>query len=207
MAMAFVVAGLAWAEHMGWGPYRFPFVQAGIIVSAALGGVGPGVLAIVLGNFAWFMFMPPAGKFYLANSIDWVNLVAFTGVDVLIVWAFATPRHRWSVARIPVASHGVTRPQDGSAASTSERRHFLLQSPGILVGLLVVVVALAGFGCWGMFSTAGAAHFDDESMLIPLACLGLAPAILIFGIGLLPVVSLHGSAPRRAASAGLSDRS
>lgn len=203
VAMGIVVAGRAWAAHMGWGPYRFPFVQVGVILSAALGGLGPGMLAVVLGTFAWFLFLPPVGTFRVAQPIDLLNLIAVAGVNVLIAWAFATARQRWATARM---SRGGTSPRPAQAANPSSvggasnegRPHLHLHSPSALIALLLVVAALAAFGCWGTFTRAGAAHFDDESMTIPLTCLGMAPALLIFGIGFLPVLSFHNPVtPRR----------
>jgi hypothetical protein len=201
--MGLAVAGRAWADHMGWGPYRFPFVQAGIILSAALGGVGPGMLAVVLGTFGWFMFLPPVGKFYIEQPIDLMNLIAVTGVNVSIVWAFATVRQRWAAGRGSSREawdrQANTSPPSLGGASPAARPHLLLQSRRALVALLLVVAALAAFGCWGMFSAAGAARFDDETTLIPLTCLGLAPALLIFGLGFLPVFSFHTPATTRRA--------
>jgi hypothetical protein len=188
LAMGFAIAGRAWAEHMGWGPYRFPFVQAGVIVAAAFGGVGPGMLAVVLGTFGWFLFLPPVGTFRIEQPIDFFNLIASAGVNVLIVWAFATARKRWRASSSGQAAGA------GATATGRPRPQILLQSPAALAGLLAVVAAMAAFGCWGMFIPAGAARFDDETALIPLTCLGAAPALLIMGLGFLPVFSFH--APR-----------
>ncbi|HEY2589084.1 MAG TPA: DUF4118 domain-containing protein [Tepidisphaeraceae bacterium] len=195
LAMTLAVAGRAWAQRMGWGPYRFPFVQCGIILSAALGGIGPGMLAVVLGALAWCIFLPPAGRFWIAQPIDLLNLLTFSGVNILIVWAFATVRQRWA------SGQSAPHPHDAVAAPNYGRPHLRLQSPGALVVLLLVVTALAAFGCWGTFTVAGAAHFDDESTTIPLTCLGLAPALLIFGIGFLPVLSFRNPVtPHRAST-------
>lgn len=193
--MALALGGRVWAEYMGWGPYRFPFVQCGIIVAAVFGGVGPGMLAVVLGTFGWFILLPPVGTFRLEHPIDVFNLIAFAGVNALIVWAFATARKRlWAPSSVQAAGAD-------AIATGRPRPQVLLQSPAALAGLLAVVAAMAAFGCWGMFIPAGAARFDDETALIPLACLGAAPALLIVGLGFLPVFSFHAPTPPAHADA------
>lgn len=212
LAMASAIAARAWSEHMGWGPYRFPFLQLAIIVSALFGGLGPGMLAVIAGTLAWSLFLPPAGRIWIAEPVDRINLATFAAVNSLIAWAFSVAGEKWrrsaATSGVNALRHGAAfanrasaMPSDVPLAATVRTR-LSLSSPLALAGLLTVVAALAAFGWWGTFSAAGMARFDDEATLIPLTALGLAPAVLIFGIGFLPVFSFS---PRTRPDASSAD--
>ncbi|MGD0998863.1 MAG: DUF4118 domain-containing protein, partial [Thermoleophilia bacterium] len=56
-----------------------------VVVVAGGCGTGPALLAAVLSFFAWdFFFIPPYGTFNVANSRDWLMLLVFLGVGVLM---------------------------------------------------------------------------------------------------------------------------
>ena len=56
-----------------------------VVVVAGGVGTGPALLAAVLSFFAWdFFFIPPYGTFYVASSRDWLMLLVFLGVGVLM---------------------------------------------------------------------------------------------------------------------------
>src|SRR6266508_7029623 len=73
-----------------------------VVVAAAVGGLGPGILASLLGFLAFnFFFIPPYGTFVIARAEDVVVLFVFLGVSVLIsiLLARATDRAEAAEAR------------------------------------------------------------------------------------------------------------
>jgi two-component system sensor histidine kinase KdpD len=73
-----------------------------VVVSAGVGGIGPGIVASVLDFLAFnFFFIPPYGTFVIARAEDVVVLFVFLGVSVLIsiLLARATDRAEDAEAR------------------------------------------------------------------------------------------------------------
>jgi len=73
-----------------------------VVVSAGVGGIGPGIVASVLDFLAFnFFFIPPYGTFVIARGEDVVVLFVFLGVSVLvsILLARATDRAEAAEAR------------------------------------------------------------------------------------------------------------
>jgi two-component system sensor histidine kinase KdpD len=73
-----------------------------VVVSAGVGGIGPGIVASVLDFLAFnFFFIPPYGTFVIARAEDVVVLFVFLGVSVLIsiLLARATDRAEAAEAR------------------------------------------------------------------------------------------------------------
>jgi two-component system, OmpR family, sensor histidine kinase KdpD len=56
-----------------------------ILLVASAAGIGPAILAAVLAFFAWnFFFLPPYHTFEIRDPKDWLSLVAFLVVGVLV---------------------------------------------------------------------------------------------------------------------------
>src|SRR5665811_46785 len=56
-----------------------------ILLVASLAGTGPGLLAAVLAFFAWnFFFLPPYHTLEVHDPKDWLSLVAFLVVGVIV---------------------------------------------------------------------------------------------------------------------------
>lgn len=59
-----------------------------VVLTALLGGIGPGVLVAIVGGLAaWWGFMPPAFSFSLTRYGDKVTVVTFGFVSLCLVWA------------------------------------------------------------------------------------------------------------------------
>src|SRR6266545_1535320 len=73
-----------------------------VVVAAAVGGLGPGILASLLGFLAFnFFFIPPYGTFVIVRAEDVVVLFVFLGLSILIsaLLARATERAASAEAR------------------------------------------------------------------------------------------------------------
>jgi two-component system sensor histidine kinase KdpD len=73
-----------------------------VVAAAAIGGLGPGILASLLGFLAFnFFFLPPYGTFVIARAEDVVVLFVFLGLSILIsaLLARATERAEAAEAR------------------------------------------------------------------------------------------------------------
>jgi len=206
--IALAVAGRALVQHYGGSAYRFPIFQLAIIAAALYGSWGPGLLAVLLATIAWAWFITPAGSFRVDQLADLLNILAVAAVNILIVWGF-------SIARREISEYGRSEPGTPkqsrwtriklrSLNKRAEReltpkvkpRRAYRGSRLTLGCLCAVALLLAIFGTWGTFTTAGTTYFDDEAWLVPLFCLAMAPAILIFGVGFLPVYSFERNAPQ-----------
>jgi K+-sensing histidine kinase KdpD len=79
-------AALRWALGQGFGPFPLyiTFYPA-MMLSALLGGVGPGLLATGLAGFlADWMFLPPISSLGVDLLSDAVGLVLFCGIGIFI---------------------------------------------------------------------------------------------------------------------------
>ncbi len=71
-----------------------------ILLVASAAGPGPAVLAAVLAFFAWnFFFLPPFHTLYIRDPKDWLSLVAFLVVGVLVGALAGRMREREARAR------------------------------------------------------------------------------------------------------------
>jgi two-component system, OmpR family, sensor histidine kinase KdpD len=70
-----------------------------VVAAAAVGGLGPGVLASLLGFLAFnFFFLPPYRTFVIARAEDVVVLFVFLGLSILISMLLARARERAEAA-------------------------------------------------------------------------------------------------------------
>jgi hypothetical protein len=204
--------GLRWlSDRYGLGPYRFPAFQCAVIISAIVGGVGPGLLAVLLSTAGWAWFLPPVGSFSLKSAADIMNLVSVMLVNSVIVWAFAIARQHL------LRTQRANRSQSSGNVLVRRSARLILWmdetagQPGrgrtanrtAFGALICVAVVLLTFGVWGTFTPGGAAHFEDEAWLIPLIALAAAPALVIFSVGFLPLDSLGRGQDRRTSGRGV----
>ena len=71
-----------------------------ILLVASAAGPGPAVLAAVLAFFAWnFFFLPPFHTLYIRDPKDWLSLVAFLVVGVIVGALAGRMRDREASAR------------------------------------------------------------------------------------------------------------
>lgn len=62
-----------------------------VMVTALLGGLGPGILATLLAaTCANYFFLPPVGVFTIANGADLIGLLMFIAICVAISWLAST---------------------------------------------------------------------------------------------------------------------
>jgi len=109
-----------------------------VVVSAGVGGIGPGIVASVLDFLAFnFFFIPPYGTFVIARAEDVVVLFVFLGVSVLIsiLLARATDRAEAAEAR------------EGELRMLQElSRVLVVQGPGVETYETLLGQLVDGFG-------------------------------------------------------------
>ncbi len=70
--------------HFAKGQWALLYLLVILLVSS-VAGAGPGVLAAILAFFAWnFFFLPPYHTLYIRDPKDWLSLVAFLIVGVIV---------------------------------------------------------------------------------------------------------------------------
>ncbi len=70
-----------------------------VVVAAAVGGLGPGILASIFGFLTFnFFFLPPYGTFVIARGEDVVMLFVFLGLSILISSLLARATERAGAA-------------------------------------------------------------------------------------------------------------
>jgi len=71
-----------------------------VVLVAAVSGVRPALVAAALSFLAWnFFFLPPYGTFHVADPKDWLSLLVFLAVGVLMGWQTGRLREREAQAR------------------------------------------------------------------------------------------------------------
>lgn len=189
------VGGRVWAQYMGWGPFRFPFFEIAVILSAWFFGAGPGVFAAVLATIGWLIFFPPIGTFELERPVDAVHLISFAAINLAVAWAFSTARRKSSKVSstqspsLPSQSADEPAAVSRAGAGGEKIARLSLDSPFLFAGLLMICMPLMSFGWWGACTPAGMRVFDEDKAIFPLICLCIAPVILGFGIAFLPIFS------------------
>jgi len=119
-----------------------------VVLVASASGTGPAVLAAVLAFFAWnFFFLPPYHTLQVHDSKDWLSLVAFLAVGVIM--GIQTGRMREREARAVAREHEaalLNRLSVGLVSETST--HTMAQT------ILGDVVDLLGAASATLFVTA-----------------------------------------------------
>jgi two-component system sensor histidine kinase KdpD len=95
---ALVAAFLPSRDQLTTLSHGFAFLAL-VVLTVAVGGLWPGVVASVLGFLAFnYFFIPPYGTFRIAEPQNAVVLFAFLGLAVLISWLLAQARSRAEIA-------------------------------------------------------------------------------------------------------------
>jgi two-component system sensor histidine kinase KdpD len=110
-----------------------------VVAAAAIGGLGPGILASFLGFLAFnFFFLPPYHTFVIARAEDVVVLFVFLGLSILISALLARATERAEAAE--------TREQELRTLQTlSGELVALVPGPGSYQAILSRLLGLFGF--------------------------------------------------------------
>jgi two-component system, OmpR family, sensor histidine kinase KdpD len=138
-----------------------------VVAAAATGGLGPGILASLLGSLTFnFFFLPPYGTFVIARAEDVVVLFVFLGLSILISALLARATERAEAAE--------TREQELRTLQTlSAELVALVPGPGSYRAILSRLLGLFGFA-------AGALYVRDPEQdgLREQVTVGAAPGAL-----------------------------
>jgi len=138
-----------------------------VVAAAAIGGLGPGILASFLGFLTFnFFFLPPYHTFVIARAEDVTVLFVFLGLSILISALLARTRERAEAAE--------ARAQELRILQTlSAELVALVPGPGTYQSILSRLLALFGF-------SAGALYVQDPErrQLREQATVGAAPGAL-----------------------------
>jgi two-component system, OmpR family, sensor histidine kinase KdpD len=128
-------------------PKGFGFLVV-VVAAAAIGGLGPGILASFLGFLTFnFFFLPPYGTFIIARAEDVVVLFVFLGLSILISALLARATERAEAAE--------TREQElRTLQMLSAELVALVPGPGSYQAILSRLLGLFGF-------VAGALYVQD----------------------------------------------
>jgi two-component system, OmpR family, sensor histidine kinase KdpD len=128
-------------------PKGFGFLVV-VVAAAAIGGLGPGILASFLGFLTFnFFFLPPYGTFIIARAEDVVVLFVFLGLSILISALLARATERAEAAE--------SREQELRTLQTlSAELVALVPGPGSYETILSRLLGLFGF-------VAGALYVQD----------------------------------------------
>ena len=136
-----------------------------VVVAAAVGGLGPGVLASVLGFLAFnFFFLPPYHTFVIARAEDVVVLFVFLGLSILISALLARARERAEAAE--------TRAQELRTLQTlSAELVALVPGSGAYQPILSQLLGLFGFSAGALY-----VHDPQRGQLQEQVTVGTTPA-------------------------------
>ncbi|HYY78065.1 MAG TPA: ATP-binding protein [Actinomycetes bacterium] len=116
-----------------------------VVAAAAVGGLGPGILASVLGFLLFnFLFLPPYGTFVISRGEDVVVLFVFLGLSVLISALLARATERAEAAE--------AREQELRTLQTlSAELVALVPGPGSYQAILSRLLGLFGFAAGALY--------------------------------------------------------
>jgi two-component system sensor histidine kinase KdpD len=138
-----------------------------VVAAAAIGGLGPGILASLLGSLTFnFFFLPPYGTFVIARPEDVVVLCVFLGLSILISALLARATERAEAAE--------TREQELRTLQTlSAELVALVPGPGSYQAMLSRLLRLFGFAAGALY-----VHDPEQDELREQVTLGTAPGAL-----------------------------
>src|SRR5512132_140885 len=136
-----------------------------VVAAAAVGGLGPGVLASMLGFLAFnFFFLPPYHTFVIARAEDVVVLFVFLGLSILISALLARAHERAEAAE--------TRAQELRILQTlSAELVALVPGSGAYQSILSQLLGLFGFSSGALY-----VHDPERGQLQEQVTLGTTPA-------------------------------
>jgi two-component system, OmpR family, sensor histidine kinase KdpD len=136
-----------------------------VVAAAAVGGLGPGVLASLLGFLAFnFFFLPPYHTFVIARAEDVVVLFVFLGLSILISALLARARERAEAAE--------TRAQELRILQTlSAELVALVPGSGAYQSILSQLLGLFGFSAGALY-----VHDPERGQLQEQVTVGATPA-------------------------------
>src|SRR5262249_25094265 len=125
--LAIVTTGLAALLRFGltffWSPLDPPFVTfyPAVVVSASLGGVGPGVLStVVSAALASYFWIAPRFSFAFDNGADIVALLVFSAMGVLTSFLQGLWRQSQTATLRSEAAHNATVANIGDAVIAAD---------------------------------------------------------------------------------------
>jgi two-component system sensor histidine kinase KdpD len=138
-----------------------------VVAAAATGGLGPGILASLLGSLTFnFFFLPPYGTFVIARAEDVVVLFVFLGLSILISALLARATERAEAAE--------TREQELRTLQTlSAELVALVPGPGSYQAILSRLLGLFGFAAGALY-----VHNSKQDELREQVTVGAAPGAL-----------------------------
>ena len=138
-----------------------------VVAAAATGGLGPGILASLLGSLTFnFFFLPPYGTFVIARAEDVVVLFVFLGLSILISALLARATERAEAAE--------TREQELRTLQTlSAELVALVPGPGSYRAILSRLLGLFGFAAGALYM-----HDPEQDGLRQQVTVGAAPGAL-----------------------------
>jgi two-component system sensor histidine kinase KdpD len=138
-----------------------------VVAAAATGGLGPGILASLLGSLSFnFFFLPPYGTFVVARAEDVVVLFVFLGLSILISALLARATERAEAAE--------TREQElRTLQALSAELVALIPGPGSYQAILSRLLGLFGFAAAALY-----VNEPDQEALREQVTVGAAPGAL-----------------------------
>jgi len=144
----FVAAASRWLIDPTLGTHLpYPTFFLAVIVAAWVGGLGPALLATVLGLLVtWYGFVPPRFSFEKATFADVLGLVMFTAVSCAIAVLSTSSRRAISRLEDSTDRHGVGDAAGARRASSGSIRQLELAT---IAGSALLIFVLAAGGSLG----------------------------------------------------------
>jgi two-component system sensor histidine kinase KdpD len=138
-----------------------------VVAAAAIGGLGPGILASMLGSLTFnFFFLPPYGTLVIARAEDVVVLFVFLGLSILISALLARATERAEAAE--------AREQElRTLQRLSAELVALIPGPGSYQAILSRLLGLFGFAAGALY-----VHDPEPGGLREQVTVGTAPGTL-----------------------------
>jgi two-component system, OmpR family, sensor histidine kinase KdpD len=153
-----------------------------VVAAAAVGGLGPGVLASILGFLAFnFFFLPPYHTFVIARAEDVVVLFVFLGLSILISALLARARERAEAAEVRAQELRILQTLSAELVA-------LVPGSGAYQSILSQLLGLFGFSAGALY-----VHDPQRGQLQKQVTVGTTPA----GLSLDPDRSDNAHPPQR----------
>jgi two-component system, OmpR family, sensor histidine kinase KdpD len=138
-----------------------------VVAAAAVGGLGPGILASFLGFLAFnFFFLPPYHTFVIARAEDVVVLFVFLGLSILVSALLARATERAEAAEAREQELHTLQTLSGELVA-------LVPGPGSYQAILSQLLGLFGFAAGAL-----CVHDPERGELREQVTVGAAPGTL-----------------------------